>query len=52
MKVNIFVKIKRFPYLSQSKFYEHLTDLKTVCRDLPVEPDVPDGCNEKAVALR
>ena len=45
-------KIKQFPYLSQSKLYEHLTVLKTVHRDLLVERDIPDGCSGKAIALR
>ena len=52
VKINIITKIKQFPYLSQSKLYEHLTVLKTVRRDLLVERDIPDGCNGKAIALR
>ena len=39
LKMNIIVEIKQFPYLSQSKLYEHLTVLKTVRRDLLVERD-------------
>ena len=38
--------------LSQSKLYEHLTVLKTVCRDLLVERDILDGCCGKAVTVR
>ena len=41
-KTNIAAKIKQVPYLSQSKFYEHLAVLKTVRRDLLVERDIPD----------
>ena len=41
-KINIIAKIKQVPYLSQSKFYEHLTVLKTVRRDLLVERDITD----------
>ena len=52
VKINKIAKIKQFPYLSQSKLYEHLTVLKTVRRDLLVERDIPDGCNGKATALR
>ena len=52
VKINIIAKIKQFPYLSQSKLYEHLTVLKTVRRDLLVEREIPDGCNGKAIALR
>ena len=52
VKINMNAKIKQFPYLSQSKLYEHLTVLKTVQRDLLVERDVPDGCSGKAIALR
>ena len=37
--------MKHVPYLSQSKLYEHLTVLKTVRRDLLLEPDIPDGCS-------
>ena len=51
-KTNIIAKIKQVPYLSQSKFYEHLTVLKTVRRDLLVERDIPDGYSGKAIALR
>ena len=52
VKMNMIAKIKQFPYLSQSKLYEHLTVLKTVHRDLLVERDIPDGCSGKAIALR
>ena len=52
VKINIIAKINKFPYLSQSKLYEHLTVLKTVHRDLLVERDIPDGCSGKAIALR
>ena len=51
-KINIVAKIKQVPYLSQSKFYEHLTVLKTVRRDLLVERDIPDDCSGKAFVLR
>ena len=43
VKINIVAKIKQVLYLSQSKLYEHLTVLKTVCRDLLVERDIPGG---------
>ena len=52
VKANIIAKIKQFLYFSLSKPYEHLTVLKTVCRDLLVERDMPDGCRGKAIALR
>ena len=52
VKINIIAKIKQFPYLSQSKLYEHLAVLKTVRRDLLVERDIPDGCNGNDIALR
>ena len=52
VKTNIIVKIKQFPYLSQSKLYEHFTVFKTVRRDLLVERDIPDGFNGKDIALR
>ena len=52
VNINIIAKIKQFPFLSQSKLYEHLTLLKTVRRDLLVECDIPDGCSGKAIALR
>ena len=51
-KINIVAKIKKKPCISQSNFYEHLTVLKTVRRDLLVERDMPDGCSGKAIALR
>ena len=52
VKANIIAKIKPFPCLSQSKFYEHFTVLKTARRDLLVERDIPDGCSGMAIALR
>ena len=52
VNINVVANIKQFPYLSQSKLYEHLTVLKTVLRDLLVERDIPDGCSGKAIALR
>ena len=52
VKINTGAKIKQVPYLCQSKLYEHLTVLKTVCRDLLVERDIPDGCSGKVIALR
>ena len=52
VKINLIAKIKQFPYLSQSKLYEHLTVLKTVHRDLLLERDIPHGCSGKAIALR
>ena len=52
VRINIIAKIKQFPYLSQSKLYEHLMVLKTFRRDLLVECDIPDDCNGKAIALR
>ena len=52
VKINIIAKIKQFPYLSQSKLYEHLTVLKNVRRDLLVELDILDSCSGKAIALR
>ena len=51
-KINIVAKIKQVPYLSQNKLYEHLTVLKTVCRDFLVEGGITDGCSGKAIALR
>ena len=47
VKINIIAKIKQFPYLSQSKLYEHLTVLKNVRRDLLVELDILDSCSGK-----
>ena len=52
VNINVVANIKQFPYLSQSKLYEHLTVLKTVLRDLLVERDIPDGSSGKAIALR
>ena len=55
VKINMIAKIKQFPYLSQSKLYEHLTVLKFLKlerRDFLVERDIPDGCSGKAIALR
>ena len=52
VKINIIAKIKQFPYLSQSKLYEHLTVLKNVRRDLLVEHDILDSCSGKVIALR
>ena len=52
VEINVVAKIKQVTYLSQSKLYEHLTVLKTVCRDLLVERNIPDGCSGKAIALR
>ena len=51
VKANITVKIKQFPFFSQSKLYEHLTVLKTVRRGLLMERDIPDGCVGKPIAL-
>ena len=51
VKENVIAKIMHFIYFSQSKLYEHLTDLKTVRRDLLVEHDIPDGCSGKAITL-
>ena len=50
VKINIIAKIK-FPYLSQSKLYEHLTVLKTFRRDLLVERDIPDDCSGETIAM-
>ena len=52
VKANMIVKIKQFPYISQSKLYGNLAVLKTVHRDLLVEHDIPDGSSGKAIALR
>ena len=49
--INIIAKIKQFPYLSQSKLYEHLTVLKTFRRDLLVERDIPDDCSGETIAM-
>ena len=51
VKINIIAKIKQFPYLSQSKLYEHLTVLKTIRRDLLVERDIPDDCSGETIAM-
>ena len=51
VKINIIGKIKQFPYLSQSKLYEHLTVLKTFRRDLLVERDIPDDYSGKIIAM-
>ena len=51
-KKKMIAKIKQFPYPRQGKHYEHLTVLKTVCRDLLVEHNIPGGCSGKAIALR
>ena len=51
VKINIIAKIKQFPYLSQSKLYEHLTVLKTFRRDLLVERDIPDDCSGETIAM-
>ena len=51
VKINIIAKIKQFPYLSQSKLYEHLTVLKTFRRDLLVERDIPDDCSRETIAM-
>ena len=51
VKINIIGKIKQFPYLSQSKLYEHLTVLKTFRRDLLVERDIPDDCSGETIAM-
>ena len=51
-KINIIAKIKQFSYPSQCKLYEHLAASKTVCRDLLVECDIPDGSKGKAITLR
>ena len=52
IKINMTAKKRQFPYLSQSKLYEHLAVLKAVRRDLLVGRDIPDGCSGKAIALR
>ena len=52
VKISIIAEIKQFPYLSQSKLYEHSTVLKTARRELLVKRDIPDGCSGKATALR
>ena len=52
VKINIIVKIKQFPYFSQSKLYEHFTVLKTLSRDLLLERGIPDGCSGRAITLR
>ena len=52
VKINIFAKIKQFPYLSQIQVSEHLTVLETVRRDLLVERDIPDGFSGTGNALR
>ena len=52
VKINVIAKIKQFPYLIQSKLYEHLTVLKAVRRDVHAERDIPDGCSGKTIALR
>ena len=51
VKINIIAKIKQFPYLSQSKLYEHLTVLRTFRRDLLVERDIPDDCSGETIAM-
>ena len=51
-KVNIIAKIKQFSNPSQCKLYERLAVSKTVCRDLLVECDIPDGSKGKAITLR
>ena len=51
VKINIIGKIKQFPYLSQSKLYEHLTVLKTFRRDLLVERDIPDDYSGEIIAM-
>ena len=51
VKINIIAKTKQFPYLSQSKLYEHLTVLKTFRRDLLVERDIPDDCSGETIAM-
>ena len=42
VKINITSKIKQFLSFSQSKLYEHLTVLKTFCRNLLVGQDIPN----------
>ena len=51
VKANIIVKIKQFPYFSQSKLYEHFTVLKSLRRDLLLELGISDGRSGKAIAL-
>ena len=52
VKANIIVKVKQFPYFSQSKLCEYFTVLKTLSRDLLLERGISDGRSGKAIALR
>ena len=52
VKANIIVKIKQFPYFSQSKLYEYFTVLKTISRDLLLERGISDGRSGKAICIK